>query len=194
MFQAVSAIRSFFKVEHSPEHQIAKSRAGRTALYPAPGAASNRLSVLVRAFRARNWHVLVVTRQLPSMAVGRSTMKKSALTAKASSASTRRPRDGAWARSHGCLRDIRHPGFLTIRRITPAPDVIVADPPPTTGLVAVLLARRLGMRSVYYLADSWNDLVPSPSHPQERCSPKPWGRSSTGFGGGLIWSSPSPRS
>lgn len=121
--------------------------------WPRPGAASVRLQGLVEEAQARGWQTMVLTAAGPGfrdVAVG-------------PSGETVIPLRGDTATGVSGRRALHLLAFAfrvwRIARDLGSADVVLADPPPTSGLAALLVARRLEARSVFYLADSWAEMV-----------------------------------
>lgn len=121
---------------------------------PEPAAASLRLSSLVEALAAAGHRVTVLTTTAPEQ-------------------DTYRPPAGVRVLRWPVLRDsegyvrgyLQYLSFdlpLALRLFARRrPDVVVVEPPPTTGLVTAVWARLLGVPLVYYAADIWSDAVRS---------------------------------
>ena len=145
----------------------ALARAGRprgtviaTRLYaPEPAAAALRLRGLARALAGRGEDVTVLTSTPPG-------------------AQAQVPRDpGVTVRSAPALRDAngyirgyaQYLSFdlpLALRLLTaPRPRMVVAEPPPTTGIVTRVVAGLRGVPYVYYAADVWSDAAASTGAP-----------------------------
>lgn len=117
---------------------------------PEPAAASLRLGALVRALADAGHRVTVLTTTAPGRYV---------------------PPPGVRVRRWPVLRDrdgyvrgyLQYLSFdvpLALRLLlTPRPDVVVVEPPPTTGLVAAVVTRLRRLPMVYYAADIWSDAV-----------------------------------
>ncbi|MBD8011308.1 glycosyltransferase [Microbacterium sp. Re1] len=123
--------------------------------YPSPGAATNRLSAMVRVFRERGWDVTVVTRQVAthaSAAPESGPHGESILRVRGDSSTG----VGLRRASELILFPLR--ALIRAKRLNTEFRLIIADPPPTVGLAALLLRSR-GRRLVYYFADSWRELL-----------------------------------
>lgn len=121
--------------------------------WPRPGAASVRLQGLTELARERGWQTVVLTAAGPDfhdVAVGPSGETVMPLRGDMSTGVSGRRALDLLAFAFRVLRSSRTLGSV---------DVVLSDPPPTSGLAALLVARRLGARSVFYLADSWADMV-----------------------------------
>ena len=119
---------------------------------PEPAAASLRLSALVRALADAGHRVTVLTTTTPDDAAytpppGVEVRRLPVL----------RDRDG-YVRGYVQYLSFDVPlalRLLAVRR----PDVVVVEPPPTTGLVAAVVTRLRRVPLVYYAADIWSDAV-----------------------------------
>ena len=125
--------------------------------YPTQGAATNRLLSLVHALHEARWQVTVVTRSVtPADHEGecpeRSPLGETIL---------RVHGDQTTGASFRRAIDLMLFSWLSFRAAwgLPSPQLVIADPPPLSGLSMLLLARHHAASSLYYLADSWQDLV-----------------------------------
>ena len=124
--------------------------------FPSPGAATSRLTNMVKALRDGGHDVTVITRTLPgSPATDRELGPMGERIVRVS---------GDTSTGFGLKRAWELLGFaaramLAVRRLVPAADVMVSDPPPTVGIGLIFLRNRSSRRSIYYLSDSWRDLV-----------------------------------
>lgn len=125
---------------------------------PEVGAAAFRLKVLADAFAAAGWAVDVLTTRPPS---GAAPLNDGALTVR---------RWPALRDENGIIRGyVQYLSFdiplalrLLLRR---APDLYVAEPPPTTGLVVRVAAALRRRPYAYYAADIWSEAAGSAGAP-----------------------------
>ncbi|MDO4899357.1 glycosyltransferase [Actinomyces sp.] len=142
----------------------ARPRGGRsqvvlaTRLYaPEPAAAALRLRGLARALAAAGAEVRVLTSTPPGMSApadpGVAVSSAPAL------------RDaGGYIRGYAQYLSFDIP--LAVRLLAgSAPDLIVAEPPPTTGAVVRVVAALRGAPYAYYAADVWSDAAASTGAP-----------------------------
>lgn len=124
--------------------------------YPSPGAATNRLMNMVSALVDAGWGVTVITRTLTDVSA------KEPARGPLGERILRVPGDSTTGFGWGRLAQLTvfpwRAARVALKTLPPA-DVVVCDPPPTMGLAAIALARRWRGRSVYYLADRWQDLM-----------------------------------
>lgn len=121
---------------------------------PEPGAASLRLAALARALVDTGYDVEVLTTTVPAAAAG----------ADAGIDGIRVRRWPALRNQDGYIRgylgyvsfDVPLVFRLLARR---RPDVVICEPPPTTGVVVRLACRVRRVPYVYYAADLWSEAV-----------------------------------
>lgn len=115
---------------------------------PEPAAASFRLQALVGALRGRGHEVTVLTTRAPGR-VG------------ADEAGARVSRWPVLRDSQGYVRGyLQYLSFdlpLVLRLLVQRADVVVVEPPPTTGAVVRVVAGLRRIPYVYYAADVWSD-------------------------------------
>jgi glycosyltransferase involved in cell wall biosynthesis len=112
-----------------------------------------RLQGVTAAARDRGWQTIVLTAAGPELGAATVGPSGESIIPLRGDTSTGVSGRRAW---HLVLFGFR--AWKHARRLGSA-NVVLADPPPTSGLAALLIARRLRARSVYYLADSWGDMV-----------------------------------
>ncbi|WP_193311479.1 glycosyltransferase [Georgenia satyanarayanai] len=119
---------------------------------PEPAAASLRLGALVRELAAAGHRVTVLTTTTPDDVTyvppaGVRVLRRPVL----------RDRDGY---VRGYVQYLSFDVPLALRLLlTRRPDVVVVEPPPTTGLVCAVVSRLRRVPVVYYAADVWSDAV-----------------------------------
>lgn len=119
---------------------------------PEPAAASLRLAVLVEKLAAAGHRVTVLTTTTPDDAP-----YVPPAGARVSRWPVLRDRDGY---VRGYVQYLSFDVPLALRLLlTRGPDVVVVEPPPTTGLVTAVVARLRRIPFVYYAADIWSDAV-----------------------------------
>lgn len=128
---------------------------------PEPAAASFRLQALADALVAAGHDVTVLTTGAPS---GAGTDGCAAGAANKASSPHRALRVRRWPvlrDKHGYVRGyLQYLSFdvpLAVRLLATPADVVVAEPPPTTGAVVRVLAALKRVPYVYYAADVWSD-------------------------------------
>ena len=115
---------------------------------PEPGAAAYRLGWLARSLRARGSDVRVLTTRPPRVARAQTWDGRGI---SVSRWPVLRDRGG---NVRGYVQFASFDGPLAVRLLlTPRPDVVVVEPPPTTGTVVRVLARLRRVPYVYYAGD-----------------------------------------
>lgn len=117
---------------------------------PEPAAASFRMSALARAL-SRRGQVTVLTTRPPAGA-----QEVTDPTVRVRRAPVLRDRSGA---IRGYVQYMSFDAPLFFRMLLHRADAVVAEAPPTTGLVSLLAARLHRARFVYYPGDVWTDAV-----------------------------------
>lgn len=117
---------------------------------PEPSAASFRMSALARALSDRG-EVTVLTTRPPAGAHGAPDPR-----VRVRRAPVLRDRSGA---IRGYVQYASFDAPLFFRLLLQRGDVVVAEAPPTTGLVSLVAARLRRARFVYYPGDVWTDAV-----------------------------------
>jgi glycosyltransferase involved in cell wall biosynthesis len=127
---------------------------------PEAAAAAFRLDALSRALRGAGARVRVLTSRPPDLDTSRDPEGVSIRRAR-----TLRDRSGYLK---GYLQYLSFDAPLAARLLAtrPRPDVIVAEPPPTTGAVVRVTSSLLGVPYVYYAADVWSDASESMGAPR----------------------------
>lgn len=122
---------------------------------PEPAAASFRLAALTRALAAAGTHVTVLTTQARP---GSPEPDDAALGARVHRARVLRDAFG-YVRGYLPYLSFDLPTAWRLFRVLGGlrPQVVVVEPPPTTGLVVRLVCALRGVPYVYYAADVWSD-------------------------------------
>lgn len=126
---------------------------------PEPAAASFRLTALVRSLRGSGAEPTVLTVRPPA---GLEPSDEDGTDVRR--APVLRDQDG-YVRGYACYLSFDVPALfrlLTVRR----PDVVVVEPPPTTGMVARVVCAVRRVPYVYYAADVWSDATASTGAPR----------------------------
>ncbi|MGS0683830.1 glycosyltransferase [Nakamurella sp. GG22] len=121
--------------------------------WPRAGAASVRLQGVAEAARGRGWAIIVLTTNEPDQPPSSEGPVGEKIIRLRGDTST-----GISGRRAMHLVAFAWRAWLCARQLGRA-DVVLCDPPPTSGIAALFIARRLRARCVYYLADSWADMV-----------------------------------
>lgn len=120
---------------------------------PEPAAAAFREEALVLALEAAGCEVTVLTTRPPRRVTGADRARH------VSRFPVKRDHQGQ-VRGYASYMSFDVPLALRLL-LRRRPDVIVAEPPPTTGLVATVLGVLRGVPTVFYAADVWSDATAS---------------------------------
>jgi len=131
---------------------------------PEPAAAAFRLEALVRALSARGTDVTVLTSHArPGSPPAEDSAMQSRGRVRVRRASVLRDSSG-YVRGYVPYMSFDGPAFfrlLSVRR----PDVVVVEPPPTTGVIVRIACSLRRVPYVYYAADIWSDAARSTGSP-----------------------------
>src|SRR5699024_7919711 len=130
---------------------------------PEPSAASFRLAALVRALADDGARVDVLTVSPPAGVEPGDGAPSAALPARVRRAPVLRDGSG-YVRGYLPYLSFDLPLVWRLLR-TRRPAVVVAEPPPTTGVVVRLVCALRGIPYVYYAADVWSDASASTGAP-----------------------------
>lgn len=122
---------------------------------PEVAAAAFRLDALARALGDEGARVLVLTSRPPG-----ADRRSDTPGVRVSRARTLRGVDG-YIRGYAQYLSFDVPLFLRLLALHPRPDVLVAEPPPTTGAVVRVAAAIRRIPYVHYAADVWSDAAGS---------------------------------
>lgn len=124
---------------------------------PEPAAASYRLSAFARVWSAEGRGLTVLTTRPPGVRPSEESAYR------VSRWPVKRAADGA-VRGYLSYMSFDVPAFFRAL-VAPRPDVIVAEPPPTTGVVMALVSWMRRIPFVYYAADCWSDATAATDAP-----------------------------